>query len=234
MKLDILAFGAHPDDVEISAGGLLIAEAIKGKKVGIVDLTLGELGTRGTVEMRKQEAQDAAQIIGCAVRENLEMKDGFFENNQANQLRVIEILRKYQPDVVLCNAPSDRHPDHGRASELVKESCFLSGLRKIVTGDLEAWRPNVVYAYMQFYHFNPDFIYDISDVIELKMKSIKAHKSQFFNPKSNEPQTLIASEHFLNNIQYRASEYGIQAGFAYGEAFKTFRMPGIKNIFDLY
>jgi bacillithiol biosynthesis deacetylase BshB1 len=237
MKLDILAFGAHPDDVEISAGGLLIAEARKGKKVGIVDLTFGELGTRGTVDIRKEEAINAAEIIGCTVRENLGMRDGYLRNDEAHQLKVIEIIRKYQPEIILCNSPTDRHPDHGHASQLVVESSFLSGLRKIITHDPngnDAWRPKAVYAYMQFYQFKPDFVYDISEVIDEKMKSILAHKSQFFDPNSKEPPTVIASEHFKDNLISRASEYGLQAGFRYGEPFKAFRIPGVKDVSVLF
>ncbi|MFN4123680.1 MAG: bacillithiol biosynthesis deacetylase BshB1 [Flavobacteriales bacterium] len=232
-KLDILAFGAHPDDVEISAGGMLISEVKQGKKVGIIDLTYGELGTRGTVEIRKKEADAAAEIIGCAVRENLGFKDGFFQNDEAHQRIVITAIRKYCPDIVIVNSPDDRHPDHGRASALVKESAFLSGLRKIITAKedgSDAWRPKAVYAYMQFYPFTPDFVYDISHVMEEKMACILAHKSQFYDPNSTEPPTVIASEHFRDNLISRASEYGLQASFRYGEPFKTFRLPGIQSL----
>lgn len=232
-KLDILAFGAHPDDVEISAGGMLISEVKQGKKVGIIDLTYGELGTRGTVEIRKKEAEAAAEIIGCAVRENLGFKDGFFQNDEAHQRIVIAAIRKYRPEIVIVNSPDDRHPDHGRASALVKESAFLSGLRKIITGKedgSDAWRPKAIYAYMQFYQFKADFVYDISHVMEEKMACILAHKSQFYDPNSTEPPTLIASEHFRDNLISRASEYGLQAGFRYGEPFKTFRLPGIQSL----
>ena len=236
-KLDILAFGAHPDDVEISAGGMLISEVRQGKKVGIIDLTYGELGTRGTVEIRKEEAANAAQIIGCAVRENLGFKDGFFQNDEAHQLAVIAAIRKYQPEIVLVNSPDDRHPDHGRASALVRESAFLAGLRKIITDKKDgsdAWRPKAIYAYMQFYQFQADFVYDISHVLDEKMACILAHKSQFYDPNSSEPTTVIASEHFKDNLISRASEYGLQAGFRFGEPYKVFRLPGIKSLGDLF
>jgi bacillithiol biosynthesis deacetylase BshB1 len=236
MKLDILAFGAHPDDIEISAGGMIISEVRQGKRVGLVDMTRGEMGTRGTPEIRDQEAKNAAQMMGVAMRENLEMEDGLFELNSANKFKVIDIIRRYQPDIVITNAHHDRHPDHGRAATLVTEACFLAGLFKMQAPGVhqQAWRPKAVYQYMQFLQHKPDFVYDISDVLEEKMACIKAHVSQFWNPESNEPPTLIASEHFLKNMTARASEYGIQAGFAYGEPFNVVRIPGVKSLFDLY
>jgi len=236
MKLDILAFGAHPDDIEISAGGMLISEAKKGKKIGLVDLTLGEMGTRGTPEIRLTEASDAAKIIGASMRTNLRMLDTRFEINDASRAQIINLIRIHQPDIVITNAPSDRHPDHGRASALVIESCFLAGLAKWhYEGVMEvAWRPSAVYQYMQFYQQIPTFTYDITEVIELKMDSIKAHRSQFWDPNSKEPETLIASKHFLENIKSRASEYGLQAGFGFGEPFVCLRTPGVKDIFSLY
>lgn len=236
MKLDILAFGAHPDDIEISAGGMLISEARKGKKVGIIDLTLGEMGTRGTVEIRRREAAEAARIMQLSVRENLEIADGFIETNATNLEKVIRAIRKYQPDVVLTNAPNDRHPDHGHAASLVVDACFKSGLRKYIvdgTGD-NAWRPKVVYQYMQFYIHKADFIYDVSDVMDEKLACILAHESQFYNPNSNEPPTVIASRQFKEHLKARCLEYGLQAGFEYGEPFIALRPPGVKDLDGLY
>ena len=236
MKLDILAFGAHPDDIELGCGGLLIAEAQKGKKVGLIDLTKGELGSRGTVAIRDQEAQNAAAIIKASVRLNLGMPDGKFELNEENKAKIISCIRTYQPDIVITNAPYDRHPDHGRAAKLVEESCFLSGLIKYQGEGIptERWRPKALYQYIQFYHHTPHFIYDITDVMDEKLKSITAHKSQFWNPESEEPKTLIASEDFFNAITYRAAEFGLQAGFKYGEPFLVIRTPGVKDISSLY
>ena len=236
MKLDILAFGAHPDDIEISIGGMLISEVRQGKRVGMVDLTRGEMGTRGTPEIRDEEARIAAEIMGVAVRENLGFDDGLFEINAANTFKVIDVIRRFQPDIVITNAPYDRHPDHGRAASLVAEACFLSGLFKMQAPDVntDAWRPRSVYQYMQFVQHTPDFIYDISDVIEEKIACIKAHKSQFWDPESIEPETLIASKHFFTNLASRASEYGIQAGFEYGEPLRTIRYPGVKSLDALW
>jgi len=236
MKLDILAFGAHPDDIEISAGGMLISEVRKGRKIGLVDLTRGEMGTRGTAEIRAKEADDAARIIGASVRINLEMPDATFELNQENKMKIIDVIRTYRPDIVIANSPSDRHPDHGRAAQLVIESCFLSGLEKMIVpgSHTEAWRPKAVYQYMQFYHHEPDFIYDISEVNEEKIKCILAHKSQFYDPDSKETQTVIASKQFKDNLSCRASEYGMQAGFSYGEPFMAVRTIGVKDIMMLF
>lgn len=236
MKLDILAFGAHPDDIELGCGGMLISEVQKGRKVGLVDLTYGELGSRGTVEIRKEEAQRAAGIVGAIMRINLGMPDGRFEVNDANRARIIDLIRKHQPEVVLANAPYDRHPDHGRASLLVEEAAFLSGLIKWQqTGvETQAWRPKVVYKYMQFVHFKPDFVYDISHTVDQKMECIKAHTSQFWNPDSAEPATLIASREFFNSITARSAEFGLQCGFEHGEPFQVIRTPGVKDIFDLF
>jgi bacillithiol biosynthesis deacetylase BshB1 len=235
MKLDILAFGAHPDDVEISVGGTLISEVKQGKKVGLVDLTRGELGTRGTVEIRNEEAKEAQRIMGAVVRENLEIPDAFLETNALNLEKVIRVIRKYQPDIVITNAPSDRHPDHGHAASLVVEACFKAGLRKYMvdgTGD-NAWRPKAVYQYMQFYHHKPDFVYDIGSVIEEKLACVLAHKSQFFNPESTEPETVIASPQFKENLRARASEFGLQAGFKFGEPLMVIRIPGVRSLSDL-
>ena len=235
MKLDILAFGAHPDDVEISVGGTLISEVKQGKKVGLVDLTRGEMGTRGTVEIRNEEAKEAQRIMGAVVRENLEIPDAFLETNALNLEKVIRVIRKYQPDIVITNAPSDRHPDHGHAASLVVEACFKAGLRKYMvdgTGD-NAWRPKAVYQYMQFYHHKPDFVYDIGSVIEEKLACVLAHKSQFFNPESTEPETVIASPQFKENLRARASEFGLQAGFKFGEPLMVIRILGVRSLSDL-
>jgi len=236
MKLDILAFGAHPDDIEISVGGMLISEVLQGKKVGLVDLTRGEMGTRGTPEIRDIEAKNAAEIIGASVRHNLMFPDGIFEISNENKMVIIEMIRRYQPDIVITNAPSDRHPDHGRAAQLVVESCFLAGLEKIKSnnGELKAWRPRGVYQYVQFYHHQPHFIYDISDVLEQKLECVLAHRSQFYDPASNEPETVISSQHFKENLIARASEFGMQAGFRYGEPMLVIRTPGIKSISNLF
>lgn len=236
MKLDILAFGAHPDDIEISVGGMIISEVKQGKKVGLIDMTRGELGTRGTPDIRDVEAMNAAKMMGVAVRENLGFEDGLFELNNENKFKVIDVIRRYQPDIVITNAPYDRHPDHGRAAALVVEAAFLSGLYKLQAPGVheEAWRPRVVYQYMQFVQHTPDFIYDISDVIDEKIACVKAHTSQFFNPESPEPATLISSEHFFKNMKYRASEYGIQAGFGFGEPFMVKRLPGVKSLSALW
>ncbi|CAN5160020.1 bacillithiol biosynthesis deacetylase BshB1 [soil metagenome] len=238
MKLDLLAFGVHPDDVELSCSGTLIADKISGKKIGIIDLTQGELGTRGTAETRKQEAADAAAIINSHVRENLEMADGFFVNDEKHQRQIISILRKYQPEIIFCNAPSDRHPDHGRAAELVSDAAFLSGLIKIKTEDTEGniqkpWRPKYVFNYIQDQYFTPDFIIDISDVFEKKIEAIKAYKTQFYNPESNEPDTYISSPEFLDSIIYRAKMFGKMIGVKYGEGYLSKKMVGIKNLDSL-
>ena len=237
MKLDILVFGAHPDDVELSCSGTLLVEKIKGKKVGIVDLTQGELGTRGTSEKRKQEALDAASIMKIDIRENLEMADGFFMNDEAHQRKIIASLRKYQPEIVLCNAPADRHPDHGRAADLVYTAAFLSGLRKIETKEnsslQKAWRPRYVFNYIQDRYFHPDFVIDITDVFEKKIEAIKAYKTQFFNPELKEPETYISSPEFLESIIYRAKMFGKLLGVKYAEGFISKKMIGFSS-FDAF
>lgn len=237
MKLDILAFGAHPDDVELGAGGILATHAARGLKTGIVDLTRGEMGTRGTPEIRDEEAKEAAKILGCAVRENLGMPDGRVDYSHESQLRVAQIIRKYRPDIVLMNAPTDRHPDHGRASRLVEEACFLSGLHKIeleINGEkLMPWRPKNMYKYLQFYNLEPQLVVDISEGFETKMASIKAHKSQFFDPNSTEPQTVIASEGFFKSVIARAQDWGRIIGAAYAEPLISVRHIGAKNLEDL-
>ncbi len=237
MKLDILAFGVHPDDVELSCGGTLLAEIIKGKKVGIIDLTQGELGTRGTAETRKQEAKDAAAIMKIEVRDNLEMADGFFENNEEHQRKIIEALRKYRPEVILCNAPADRHPDHGRAADLIYTSAFLSGLAKVETKEKsslqKAWRPKYVFNYIQDKYFHPDFVIDISSVFDKKIEAIQAYKTQFYNPDSKEADTYISSPEFLESINYRSKMFGKLIGVKYGEGFLSKKMIGIQS-FDAF
>lgn len=237
MKLDVLAFGAHPDDVELGAGGILATHAARGLKTGIVDLTRGEMGTRGTPEIRDEEAEEAARILGCAVRENLRMPDGRVDYSHESQLQVAQIIRKYRPEIVLMNAPTDRHPDHGRASRLIEEACFLSGLHKIELEDkgekLAPWRPKTMYKYLQFYNLEPQLVVDISAGFEAKMASIKAHKSQFFDPNSTEPQTVIASEGFFKSVIARAQDWGRIIGAAYAEPLISVRHIGAKNLEDL-
>ena len=233
MKLDILAFGVHPDDVELSCSGALLVEKKNGKKVGIVDLTRGELGTRGTAETRRQEAADAAAIMNVDVRENLGMPDGFFKNEEENQRKVITAIRKYQPEIIICNAPADRHPDHGRASELLNTAAFLSGLIKIETQEnsslQQEWRPEYVFNYIQDKYYKPDFVVDISDVFEKKIEAVKAYKTQFFNPEVKDTETYISSPEFLESIIYRAKMFGRMIGVQYGEGFLYNSMIGIKS-----
>ncbi len=237
MKLDILALAAHPDDVELACSGTLLRAIANGKKAGIVDFTMGELGTRGTPEIRMAEAKASAEILGVSARENLKFRDGFFKNDEEHQLKLIRMIRKYQPDIILANAISDRHPDHGRASELAKEACFLSGLKMIRTEDngkeQSAWRPKSVYHYIQSVPIEPDFIVDVSDVWDTRMESIKAFKSQFFDPNSAEQNTYISSPEFLNMIVGRAAHYGHAIGVKYGEGFTVERNIGVGDIFDL-
>lgn len=232
-KLDILAFGAHTDDVELGCGGTLIAAVEEGKKIGIIDLTQGELGTRGTVAVRLKEALLAGEIIGAAVRENLGMKDGFFVNDQAHQMAIIKMVRKYQPEIILCNAPEDRHPDHGKAARLVADASFLSGLIKIQTTynglAQTAWRPKQVFHYIQSRNLQPNFVVDISAYMDQKMASILAHASQFYNPNSNEPNTFISSDSFLEFIKGRAKELGQQIGVQFAEGFISEKMIGIQS-----
>ena len=225
MKLDILAFGAHPDDVELGCSGTIAKEVALGKKVGIIDLTRGELGTRGTAEIRDLEAKDAAKVLGVSVRENLNFRDGFFVNDEAHQMEIIQVLRKYQPDVVLCNAEKDRHIDHGKGASLVSDACFLSGLRRIQTTmngtQQEAWRPKHVFHYIQWQPLIPDFYVDITGFMDEKVNSIYAYKSQFYDPNSKEPETPISSKNFIDSVIYRSKDYGRVAGVEYAEGFTT-------------
>lgn len=237
MKLDLLAFGAHPDDVELGCGGTLAKEISLGKKVGIVDLTRGELGTRGSAEIRDNEAAKAAKILKVAVRENLNMRDGFFVNDEKHQLEIIKMIRKYQPEIVLCNAVDDRHIDHPKGSRLVSDACFLSGLRRIETEsdgkNQDAWRPRQVYHYIQWKNIAPDFVVDITGFMEEKMQSILAYGSQFYNPGTNEPDTPIATKNFLDSVRYRAQDLGRIIGTDHAEGFTVERYLAVKSLSDL-
>ena len=239
MKLDILVFGAHPDDAELGAGATIAKEVSKGKKVGIVDLTRGELGTRGSAEIRDKEAAKAAEILGVSVRENMEFADGFFVNDKEHQLELIKIIRKYRPEIVLCNAIEDRHIDHGKGSKLVSDACFLSGLMKIDTkmdGDdewQEAWRPKVVYHFIQWKNLEPDFAVDVSGFIEKKTDAIMAYASQFYDPDSDEPETPISSKNFTDSVIYRARDLGRLIGVEYAEGFTVERYVGVDSLDDL-
>lgn len=237
MKLDILAFGAHPDDVELGCSGTLAKEIASGKKIGIVDLTRGELGTRGSAEIRDSEAALAASLLNVSVRENLNFRDGFFVNDEKHQLQVIKMIRKYQPEIIICNAIDDRHIDHGKGSRLVSDACFLSGLKRIETKIddevQEAWRPKVVYHYIQWKNIEPDFVVDISSVIEKKSEAILAYASQFYTENSNEPITPIATKNFLESIHYRAQDLGRLVGVDYAEGFTVERYLTVNSLFDL-
>jgi bacillithiol biosynthesis deacetylase BshB1 len=230
MKLDILVMAAHPDDAELSCSGTILKHIAAGKKVGIVDFTRGELGTRGTPEIRLQESADATKILGLHARENLGIRDGFFRNDEETQLKLIEIIRKYQPDIVLANALVDRHPDHSKGAQLAIDACFLSGLRQIKTGDLSAWRPAQVYHYIQDRYIEPDFVVDISAHWDQKEAAIRAFKSQFFDPSSKEPASYISSPDFLNFIQARAMEMGHKIGVKYGEGFQSQKTLEVKSL----
>ena len=237
MKIDILAIGIHPDDVELSCSGTIAKHIALGKKVGILDLTRGELGTRGNAELRTKEANEAAIILGVSFRTQLNLKDCFFENNEENQKKIIEIIRKHQPEIILCNAISDRHPDHGRASKLVSDASFYSGLIKIETHSdnkiQQAWRPKAVYHYIQDQYIHPDFVIDISDFIDIKHKAIMAYSSQFYNPSSNEPETPISSKHFIESVNSKMSILGRDIGVKFAEGYTVDRYPGINSLFDL-
>ncbi|MEP6948600.1 MAG: bacillithiol biosynthesis deacetylase BshB1 [Ginsengibacter sp.] len=240
MKLDILAFGVHPDDIELSCAGALLVEKANGKKIGIIDLTRGELGTRGSAQIRKEEAENSAIILGADVRENLEMADGFFKNDEENQLRIIKVLRKYRPEIILCNAPEDRHPDHGRSADLVNDAAFLSGLKKIVTEDekgslQQEWRSKYLFNYIQDIYLTPAFVIDISGVFAKKIEAIEAFSTQFYNPEASdkEPQTYISSPEFLESVINRSKMFGRMIGVKYAEGFLSKKMIGIKT-FDAF
>jgi len=237
MKIDILAVGVHPDDVELACAGTILKHIALGKTVGILDLTRGELGTRGTASLRKKEAAAAAKILGVVFRDNLGMKDGAFANDSSHQVQIVKKIRQYRPEIVLCNAIQDRHPDHGRASALVSEACFYAGLRKITSSlkgkSQEAWRPKAVYHYIQDRHVRPDFVIDVSAFAEKKMEAILAFSSQFHNPSSKEPSTPISSESFIDFIRGRMRDLGRDIGVDYAEGFTVERYPGVVNLFDL-
>ncbi|SFG73862.1 bacillithiol biosynthesis deacetylase BshB1 [Pedobacter insulae] len=237
MKLDILVFAVHPDDAELGCSGTILKHIAEGKKVGIVDFTRGELGTRGTAETRDQEAKESGEILGLHVRENLRFKDGFFKNDETHQLEVIKMVRKYKPEIILTNALDDRHPDHGRAGDLANDAIFLSGLIKIQTSIAgtvqEAWRPRLVLQYIQDRYIKPDIIVDISDFIDRKIACIKAFKTQFDSPDTKEPQTYISSPEFLEAVIARSREFGKNIGAKYGEGFTSRKLLGVDNLFNL-
>ena len=237
MKLDILVIGAHPDDVELGCAATIAKEISLGKKVGVLDLTRGELGTRGSAEIRTVEATNAAKIMGVSVRENLNFADGFFLNNKEHQLKIIEIIRKYQPEIVLCNAIDDRHLDHPKGSKLVSDACFLSGLRKIETeldGEKQsAWRPKFVYHYIQWKNIEPDFVVDVTGFMDTKVAAVKAYSSQFYNPNSKEPESPISSKNFIDSVLYRAQDLGRIIGVEYAEGYTVERFIAIKSFSDL-
>lgn len=237
LKLDILAIGSHPDDVELGCSATLAKEIDYGKLVGILDLTRGELGTRGTAEIRDQEAARAAKLLGVKVRENLNLKDGFFKNDQKSQLKIIKVIRKYKPEIVLCNAIRDRHIDHGKGSALVSDACFLSGLRKIETVSegkkQESWRPKMVYHYIQWQNIEPDFVVDVSDYMDAKIEAVMAYGSQFYDPNSNEPSSPISSQNFLDSVSYRARDLGRLIGVEYAEGYTVERPVAVNQISDL-
>jgi bacillithiol biosynthesis deacetylase BshB1 len=239
MKVDILAFGAHPDDIELSCSGTLLHHIQQGYSVGLIDLTCGELGTRGTPELRLQEAEAARKKMGALVRENLNMADGFFTHSQENLLKIIAVLRKHQPSIVLANALSDRHIDHGKGAKLVADACFLAGLQKIETIDENGesqsrWRPRTLYHYIQDYSLKPDFVVDISTFIEQKIDLITTFASQFYDPNSKEPETPLTGSDFLDFIRGRAKDMGRTTGFSYAEGFNVSRTIGVKNLLQLW
>ncbi|OYQ43759.1 bacillithiol biosynthesis deacetylase BshB1 [Flavobacterium cyanobacteriorum] len=237
MKLDILAFGAHPDDVELSCGATIAKEISLGRKVGVIDLTRGELGTRGSAELRDEEAARAAEILGISVRENLRFRDGFFINDEVHQLEVVKMIRRYKPEIVLCNAITDRHIDHGKGSSLVSDACFLSGLRKIKTNHMgeeqKAWRPKAVYHYIQWYNLKPDFVVDVTGFMDIKVKALMAYNSQFYDPASTEPVTPIATKNFKDSIIYRAADLGRLINTEHAEGFTAERYVAVSSLSDL-
>ena len=237
-KLDFLAFGAHPDDVELGCGATIAKLVSQGKKVGIVDLTRGELGTRGSAEIRTKETNEASKILGITIRENMDFKDGFFRNDEEHQLKIIQVIRKYQPDFVFCNAPDDRHIDHPKGSQLIVEASFLSGLIKINTDDSSGnaqkqWRPKNIYHYIQWKNLDPDFIFDVSGFHNTKMDAVKCYSSQFYDPKSKEPETPISTKNFMNFVQSRANDFGRLIGVEHGEGFISNRKLGFSSFDEL-
>jgi bacillithiol biosynthesis deacetylase BshB1 len=236
-KLDILAVGVHPDDVDLCCTGTLLKHMAQGKKCGILDLTVGELGTRGNGELRLQEAAAAAKILGISIRDNLKMADGFFKNDKDHQIAIIKKIREYQPEIVLCNAVSDRHPDHGRAAKLVSEACFYSGLIKVETAydgfKQQHWRPKAVYHYIQDHQLKADFVVDVTPFVEKKMEAIRAFKSQFYDPESKEPESPITVKNFFGLVKGKMTVYGREAGYDFAEGFMVERAMGVNNLFDL-
>ena len=235
MKYDILAFGAHPDDVELGCGGTIAKSLSQNKKVAIIDITRGELGTRGSVELRNKESSRANKILGVNYRENLDLKDGFFKNDKKHQLIVISKIREFKPDIVLCNTSEDRHTDHGKGSSLVNDSCFLSGLKKIETFDLnnnsqEVWRPKIVLEYIQWNEVKPDFIFDITGYLEIKLDAVKAYSSQLFNPNSSESETPISSKNFIESVSYRAKNMGRLINSEAGEGFNSRQILSVSDL----
>ncbi|MCU0360169.1 MAG: bacillithiol biosynthesis deacetylase BshB1 [Bacteroidia bacterium] len=237
MKVDILAIGVHPDDVELSCSGTLAKHIAMGKRIGILDLSRGELGTRGNAELRSKEAMIASKLLGASFRTQLQLKDGFFENNETHLKQIIEQIRNHQPEIVLCNAISDRHPDHGRSAKLAVDACFYSGLVKIETHfnakPQAPWRPKAVYHYIQDHYIHPDFVIDITSFIEIKHKAIMAFSSQFYSPDSKEPETPISSKAFLDSLDAKMAVYGRAIGVRYAEGFTVNRYPGVNSLFDL-
>jgi bacillithiol biosynthesis deacetylase BshB1 len=239
MKLDILAIGAHPDDVELGCGGTIAKEIANGKKVGIIDLTRGELGTRGTAETRDEESERASKVLGVSVRINMAFADGFFVNDKWHQLELIKMIRKYRPEIVLCNAIKDRHIDHGKGSQLVSDACFLSGLLRIDTkiedddSWQEPWRPKVVYHYIQWEIIKPDVVVDVTGFMAKKMEAVLAYKTQFYDKQSKAPETPISNKNFEDSITYRAKDLGRIIGVAYGEGFTVERYLAVDSLFDL-
>ncbi|WP_210150477.1 bacillithiol biosynthesis deacetylase BshB1 [Chryseobacterium scophthalmum] len=233
MKTDILAFGAHPDDVELGCGGTIAKLISEGKTCVIVDLTKGELGTRGTDQTRKEEATEAAKILGVAARENLGLKDGFLVNSEGYQMEIVKMIRKYRPEIVLANAIEDRHPDHAKAAKLVSDACFLAGLRKIETvlnGEIqEVWRPKQIFHYIQWKHIQPEFVIDISEHLDKKLEACMAFKTQFYDPTSKEPETPITSKDFYESLTYRAQDLGRLSGVTYAEGFTSEKLIALKN-----
>ncbi|GAA4395511.1 bacillithiol biosynthesis deacetylase BshB1 [Nibrella viscosa] len=239
MKVDVLAIAAHPDDTEMSCGGTILSLIAQGKTIAAVDLTQGELGTRGTPKIRLQEAAEASKILKLAARENLGFRDGFFRNDEDHQMALLPIIRHYRPDIVLTNTVDDRHPDHGRAAELVYDACFYAGLRRIQTTGRdgrpqEAWRPKFIYHFIQDRSLKPSFVVDISEYWEDKLASIRAYRSQFYDPNSHEPESYISSKDFWDFLEARAREFGHQIGVKFGEGYISRRMLGVRNLFDLY
>jgi len=237
MKLDILVIAAHPDDAELACSGTVAAQVAKGYKVGILDLTKGEMGTRGTPEIRMQESAEASKILGLDVRENLGFKDIYFKDDDSHRLEIVKIIRKFKPEIVLANAVTDRHPDHGKGGAVASNACFMSGLRKIETTldgiDQDPWRPKYVYHYIQNNYIKPDFVVDITDFWNIKIESIKAFRSQFYDPNNKEPQSFISSAEFLDFIEARSREFGHSIMVKYGEGFTVERTLGITDLFDL-